>query len=157
MLIFVCYYRHFRAAMCICTDGKYSSVIVPEEQMCTCLFYLCAGKGAYARSLPHTYRLNAYVPGYDMEEKKTGRAHSFAWRDRKQGNVTGVKDVLSFVEHSVILETEQGMMTIKGKDLHIGRLLLEQGEVEMEGTIDSIVYSGSNPAKKGSLVKRMFR
>ena len=57
----------------------------------------------------------------------------------------------------MVLETELGMLTIKGKDLHMGRLMLEQGEVEMEGNVDSIVYSGSNPAKKGSLLKRMFQ
>lgn len=92
-----------------------------------------------------------------MEEKKSMKPHSIAWKDRKQGSVTGVRDVLSFDENSVILETEQGMLTVKGKNLHIGRLMLDQGEVEMEGNVDSIVYSGSNPAKKGSLVKRMFR
>lgn len=92
-----------------------------------------------------------------MEEKKIRKPHSVQWIDRAKGSVTGVTDVISFDEHSVILETEQGMMTIKGKDLHIGRLMLDQGEAELEGTIDSVVYSGSNPAKKGSLVKRMFR
>ncbi len=92
-----------------------------------------------------------------MEEKKSRKPHSVMWKDRAQGTVTGVTDVYSFDEHSIILETEQGTMTIKGKNLHIGRLMLEQGEVEMDGTIDSVVYSGSNPAKKGSLVKRMFR
>lgn len=92
-----------------------------------------------------------------MEEKKIRKPHSVQWKDRAKGAVTGVTDVISFDEHSVILETEQGMMTIKGKDLHIGRLMLDQGEVELEGMIDSVVYSGSNPAKKGSLVKRMFR
>lgn len=92
-----------------------------------------------------------------MEEKKSRKPHSVVWKDRTQGSVTGVTDVNSFDENSIILETDQGMMTIKGKNLHIGRLMLEQGEVEMEGTVDSIVYSGSVPGKKGSLVKRMFR
>lgn len=92
-----------------------------------------------------------------MEEKISGRPHSIEWRDRKAGSITGVRDVLSFDENSVVLETEQGTLTVKGRDLHVGRLMLEQGEVEMEGCIDSLVYSGSSPAKKGSLVRRMFR
>lgn len=66
-------------------------------------------------------------------------------------------DVLSFDEGCVILETEQGLLTIKGKALHVGRLTLDQGEVELEGLVESMVYSGGNPARKGSLVKRMFR
>lgn len=92
-----------------------------------------------------------------MEEKKSRKPHSIQWKDRMQGSVSGVTDVLSFDEHSVILETEQGMLTIKGKDLHIGKLMLDQGEVELEGTPDSVVYSGSSPAAKGSLIRRMFR
>lgn len=92
-----------------------------------------------------------------MEEKTNRKPHSVYWKDRKQGTVTGVTDVLSFDETTVVLETEQGMMTLKGKNLHIGRLTLEQGEVELEGELDSIVYSGSRPGKKGSLMKRMFR
>ena len=92
-----------------------------------------------------------------MEEKKSIKPHSIFWKDRMQGSVTGVTDVLSFDENSVVLETEQGMRTVKGKNLHISRLMLEQGEVELEGSVDSMVYSGSSPARKGSLLKRMFR
>lgn len=92
-----------------------------------------------------------------MEEKKSIKPHSITWKGRMQGSITGVKDVLSFDENSVILETELGMLTVKGKELHIGRLMLEQGEVEMDGNVDSIVYSGSSPARKGSLIKRMFQ
>ena len=92
-----------------------------------------------------------------MEEKKNIKPHSISWKDRTQGSVTGVTDVLSFDENCVVLETEQGLLTVKGKNLHIGRLMLDQGEVEMEGTVDSMVYSGSSPARKGNLVKRMFR
>ncbi len=92
-----------------------------------------------------------------MEEKKNGRPHSITWNDRKAGNVTGVTDVLSFDENSVVLQTEQGTLTVKGRDLHIGRLMLDQGEVEMEGCMDSLTYSGASPAKKGSLARRLFR
>lgn len=92
-----------------------------------------------------------------MEEKKGAKPHSIVWKDRKAGSVTGVRDVLSFDEKSIILETEQGMLTVKGRDLHVGRLTLEQGEIEIDGNVDSLAYSGSNPAKKSSLMKRMFR
>lgn len=92
-----------------------------------------------------------------MEENKSIKPHSITWHDRKQGSITGVRDVLSFDENCVMLETEQGMLTVKGRKLHVGRLLLEQGEVELDGMVDSMVYSGSRPAEKGSLMKRMFR
>lgn len=92
-----------------------------------------------------------------MEEKNNGNSHSISWKNRMQGSVTGVTDVLSFDENTIILETEQGLLTIKGKNLHIGKLELSRGEVEMEGNVDSMVYSGSRPAREGSLLKRMFR
>lgn len=92
-----------------------------------------------------------------MEETKIKKPHQILWKDRKKGSVTGVVDVVSFDESMILLETELGMMTVKGKDLHISRLLLEVGEVELEGCIDSLVYSGSSPARKGSLLKRMFQ
>lgn len=92
-----------------------------------------------------------------MEEKKNLKPHSITWQERMQGRITGVKDVFSFDETSVVLETEQGRLTIKGKDLHISRLMLEQGEVEMEGQPESIQYSGSSSVEKGSLLRRLFR
>lgn len=92
-----------------------------------------------------------------MDEKKIIKPHSLTWKGRKQGSITGVKDVLSFDEHSVILETEMGMLTIKGKDLHVDRLMLEQGEVELVGNVESMVYSGGNSLKKTNFMKRMFQ
>ncbi len=92
-----------------------------------------------------------------MEERKEALQHRIVWTDRKRGNITGVTDVGSFDETTVILETDQGILTLKGKGLHIGKLSLEQGEVELDGVIESMVYTGSRPAKKGSVFKRLFR
>ena len=92
-----------------------------------------------------------------MEERKEALQHRIVWTDRKRGNITGVTDVGSFDETTVILETDQGILTLKGKGLHIGKLSLEQGEVGLDGVIESMVYTGSRPAKKGSVLKRLFR
>ena len=78
-----------------------------------------------------------------MEERKEALQHRIVWTDRKRGNITGVTDVGSFDETTVILETDQGILTLKGKGLHIGKLSLEQGEVELDGVIESMVYTGS--------------
>lgn len=50
-------------------------------------------------------------------------------------------------------------MTIKGQELHVSRLTLEQGEVDIDGKIDSMVYSGNAGSKgKGeSLLGRLFK
>lgn len=76
-----------------------------------------------------------------MEENKVTKSHKIALSNRKTGSISGVLDVISFDITEVLLETEQGMLNIKGKDLHVNRLNLEKGEVDVEGTIDAIAYS----------------
>ena len=65
------------------------------------------------------------------------RAHKVMLTNRRTCMVSGVADVLSFDLAEILLETDQGMLMIKGKDLHVNRLTLERGEVDIEGQIDS--------------------
>ena len=57
------------------------------------------------------------------------------------------------------LETEQGMLMVKGTDLHVNRLSLEKGEVDLSGNIDSIAYSDVHAEQKQgeNLFARLFR
>ena len=75
------------------------------------------------------------------------RAHKIALTNRRSCSINGVKDVLSFDVQEILLETEQGMLMIKGSDLHVNRLSLE-------------TYSDAAPGgghKGESLVSRLFR
>ena len=54
-----------------------------------------------------------------MEEKTITRQHRLMLQDRKVGSFTGILDVISFDLNEILLETEQGMLHIKGKDLHV--------------------------------------
>lgn len=94
-----------------------------------------------------------------MEERMTQKSHKLVVNNRKTSMVTGVLDVLSFDLNEILLETEQGMMMVKGTDLHVNRLSLEKGEVDMSGNIDSISYSDAHVgAKQGeNLFARLFR
>ncbi|GFI02848.1 MAG: sporulation protein YabP [Lachnospiraceae bacterium] len=87
------------------------------------------------------------------------RAHKLILNNRRSCNLTGVNDVLSFDEHEIILETEQGMLMIKGMELHVNRLTLDKGEVDIDGRIDSFTYSeqSSMSAKGESLLSRLFK
>ena len=67
-----------------------------------------------------------------------GMAHKIVLNNRNQGNLTGILDVISFDENTIVLDTDMGLLTIKGKDLHVNRLSLEKGEVDLSGNIDSI-------------------
>ncbi len=85
-----------------------------------------------------------------MEEKQILKPHKLVVNNRKTSMVTGVLDVLAFDLNEVLLETEQGMLMVKGKDLHVNRLSLEKGEVDLAGHVDSFAYSDlQQSAKKG--------
>ncbi len=90
---------------------------------------------------------------------KTGKAHKVILMGRKTCGLNGIVDVLAFDVNEMIMETEQGMLMIKGSELHVTRLSLEKGEVDLEGKIDSLVYSEiSTPAAKAeSFFGKLFR
>lgn len=94
-----------------------------------------------------------------MEEKQYAKAHKLILSNRRTGTITGVADVISFDITEVLLETEQGMLMIKGADLHVNRLTLEKGEIDIEGRIDSLAYSEVTSFQKQSesLIGRLFR
>jgi sporulation protein YabP len=94
-----------------------------------------------------------------MEEKQYTKAHKLILSNRRTGTITGVSDVISFDITEVLLETEQGMLMIKGSDLHVNRLTLEKGEIDLEGKIDSLAYSDvTSYQKQGeSLLGRLFK
>ena len=87
------------------------------------------------------------------------RTHKLMLTNRRTCTISGVNDVLSFDVNEILLETEQGMLMIKGNELHVSRLSLDKGEVDIDGRIDSLTYSetaGYN-AKGESLLARLFK
>ena len=92
-----------------------------------------------------------------MEEKVGQRNHKLQITERKQGLISGVKDVISFDTETILLDTCMGLLSIKGKDLHVKRLTLERGEIDIEGEFDSFTYSQSKSAKRAAFVGRLFK
>lgn len=94
-----------------------------------------------------------------QEQNNINGGHKIQIMNRKSGVVTGVRDVVSFDNKEVILETVDGMLQMKGEGFHVKHLTLEKGEVDFEGRIDSLVYSDGQSAAKsaGSFVSRLFR
>ena len=94
-----------------------------------------------------------------MEERTIQKNHKLVVNNRKTSFVTGVIDVLSFDLNEILLETEQGMMMVKGTDLHVNRLSLEKGEVDLSGSIDSVAYSDVQSVVKqqDNLFSKLFR
>ena len=95
-----------------------------------------------------------------MAELNTpGRMHNIIMTYRRSCTVNGVNDVLSFDLREILLETEQGMLMIRGNELHVNRLTLDKGEVDIDGRIDSFVYSdtAASGEKQESFFARLFR
>ncbi len=89
----------------------------------------------------------------------TQKAHRLQLDRRQAATVTGVRDVISFDEKEILLETEYGRMTVKGEGLHVKRLTLENGEAELEGQVNGIQYSssGASSPEGGGFLARLFR
>lgn len=85
--------------------------------------------------------------------------HNLSLHNRKDCTISGVVDVLSFDVNEILLETEQGMLMIRGSSLHVTRLTLEKGEIEIDGKIDSLTYSENGPRGGGenSFLAKLFK
>ncbi|MFR3730268.1 sporulation protein YabP [Lacrimispora sp.] len=94
-----------------------------------------------------------------MEEKMSIRPHRLTIENRASGTLTGIREVVSFDENQVILDTDMGLLTLKGKDLHVSRLTLEKGEVDLNGSIESLNYSSNEALRRSgeSLLSRLFK
>ncbi len=94
-----------------------------------------------------------------MEEVRNVKGHKITLNNRGAGVITGVNAVVSFDLNEILLETEQGVLLIKGTDLNVTRLTLEKGEVEIDGRVDSLTYSELNSGFKGEngLFNRLFK
>lgn len=78
--------------------------------------------------------------------------------NRKKLILTGVEEVISFDDEKILLNTNLGFLTIKGSDLKMNKLDVQNGDVVVTGIIDSIVYSGKTLKKeKENIISRLFR
>lgn len=93
-----------------------------------------------------------------LEEKNAIKLpHNLILEDRKNLSISGVEDIDSFDENMVVLFTEQGELTIRGKNLHINKLNVETGELTMDGTIVALVYTEQQPKKQGGVFAKMLK
>lgn len=91
------------------------------------------------------------------DEKKMMKVpHTLILENRKSLTATGVSDVDSFDEQTIVAYTEMGELTVKGRNLHISRLNVDTGELTLDGEITSMYYTDSQPAGKG-FFSRLFK
>ena len=94
-----------------------------------------------------------------MQKTVKSTNHNVNVEDRKKISITGISNVESFDEETIVLYTDIGMLTIKGENLHINKLNIEDGEVQIDGDIDSLIYSDedSQRGKKSGIFTHLFK
>lgn len=86
--------------------------------------------------------------------------HSLKLYNRGSIELTGISKVNLFDEAEVILETKLGHLIIKGEDLHITMLSLEEGKASLEGAINLLEYkaAGTDIRTRGkSILTRLLK
>lgn len=96
-----------------------------------------------------------------VEERKlmnTNMIQNLVLENRNKLSISGVLDVLSFDDQIIIVETDLGMLTVKGDNLKINKLSIDTSEVIVEGEILSLSYSQKEYEKKGEgLLSKIFK
>ncbi|MCL2169491.1 MAG: sporulation protein YabP [Defluviitaleaceae bacterium] len=90
-----------------------------------------------------------------MNENKPKGRHKLTVDQRESVAITGVLDVISFDEDSVICETDMGVLIMRGSNLHVASLNLESGTLSVFGEIVSINYE-EQAVPAGKKAKSMF-
>lgn len=89
-----------------------------------------------------------------MAEQHTALPHKLTLDRRNSLTMTGVTEVVSFDENTVIVGTELGVLTVQGQQLQLKTLSVEGGQIAVEGDISSLQYE--EPRQKGGFVRRLF-
>ena len=93
--------------------------------------------------------------GYDEGRLTPEAAHHILLEGREQLTVSGVEEVESFDEESVVLHTTKGVLVIRGQQLHLQTLSIDGGQVAVDGTVDAMSYEEAQ--RKGGLFSRLLR
>lgn len=96
-----------------------------------------------------------------IDEKKTlntGVIQNLILENRGKLSISGVLDVLSFDDQVVMVETELGLLTVKGENIRINKLSIDTSEVIVEGNISYLAYSDKDMEKtKGNFISKIFK
>ncbi len=92
-----------------------------------------------------------------MEERKAEIRHNIVMKGRDFLSASGIEDVDSFDDDKILAYTTEGLMTVRGANLKINRLSVEDGELEIEGIIDCIEYQDSHKPSGGGFLGKIFK
>ena len=80
--------------------------------------------------------------------------HKLCLNERRQLTMTGVTEVVSFDDTTVVLQTSLGTLIVQGKELQLKTLSLEGGQVEVDGSVSALAYE--EPRQAAGWKRRLF-
>lgn len=93
-----------------------------------------------------------------VESKVEDKKSNLSLENRKKLTLSGVIEVISFDDEKIDLITNMGNLTIKGSDLKMNKLDVQNGDVVIVGCITSMVYTGKEIKKnKESIISKLFK
>ena len=81
--------------------------------------------------------------------------HKLTLNERKNLTLSGVTEVVSFDENTVVLSTTMGVLEVQGENLQLKSLSIEGGQVGVDGEISGLFYS--QPRKSTSFWERFSK
>ncbi len=85
----------------------------------------------------------------------SNETHTLILEERSRLRISGVKDIGSFSDTKIILDTSMGELTVKGEELHVIGLDPETGDFSMTGRVRSLLYSSFS--SRENMIGRLFR
>lgn len=95
-------------------------------------------------------------PDQKNEVKSIKAPHSLILENRRSLTATGVSNVDSFDDETIVATTDLGDLTVRGSKLHIDKLNIETGELTLEGEIVSMTYTENRSSGDG-IFSRLFK
>ncbi len=92
---------------------------------------------------------------YDDGRLTPEAAHHILLEGREQLTVSGVEEVESFDENTIVMSTVKGTLVVRGEELHIEKLSLDGGDLKVEGSVDSLTYEDDRRGR-GGLLSRLL-
>lgn len=91
-----------------------------------------------------------------MAYEESRMPHHVMMEGRGDLAVSGVEEVESFDENTIVMTTVKGTLVVRGEGLHIEKLSLDGGELKVEGMVDSLTYEDEG-REKGGFWARLLR
>jgi sporulation protein YabP len=86
-----------------------------------------------------------------IDDKHPVWRHQITLIEREEVSVDGVRNLGSYDEKEVVMETEMGLLIVRGEGLNIKQLNLEKGNIILEGLVKGMQYDDGAHNKKGLL------